>query len=93
MKIPRLIDDQASTTEERIVARLQYMINYAAVQVSGKGTYKSLADFCNLQPATISQAVARGQISPEVAVRIEDSVGSHIITHTMLRHPLEVESE
>lgn len=88
--IPQSVDSGQGDPAARSRARVAYMLRMASLAVGGKGSIRSLAKHCEIDPSTLSHAIKRGRISDSIAVRIESSVGRHVISHEMLRDPMGV---
>jgi hypothetical protein len=59
----------------RPAARLRFYLNLAAAFHSETGSLTELSESCGLNRAHLNVCRQRGRVSPEIAVKLEDTLG------------------
>ncbi|WLJ71108.1 hypothetical protein [Sphingomonas phage Carli] len=70
--------------EERGSARLRWVLEIAAAYATAEGTMTALSVLCGMDQSTIGKAKHLGQLSPRLAIKIENVLGRDIMPREML---------
>lgn len=78
---------------EREASKVRVLLSLAAIYASPSGTAAALAHALDMRPTALLQARSRGQVSGEMAVKIEAVLGRECFPRELFRPDLFVISE
>lgn len=88
MIFPKWVNKPRTSKRQQAANRLRYLILHHALEMDPKGSMQKVCDKVGVTHATVLTYIKRGQFSPAMAAKFEDTFGRDVFKSEWLRDPM-----